>query len=233
MATTRKKLVVSLSVLGAVSAVATATWSYLRDRSWREHVLSMCSSCLQSSRYQRDPPGGSPRRPCGPGWYRPQESSVRRKPEIPPRLPWAVPVVAIYLWVFWRYLQGAGPPASSAQFRTSNLRARALPMRLWGWSLLAGTLGIIALVIALQLLNQLSPCLSSRSLSCGPFRRSQQLACYWPRRQSLASWKKQPFAATCRDPSSVSTDCSWPFSSLEPCSQSCIWISRPSCGLTT
>ena len=26
-------------------------------------------------------------------------------------VPWAVPVVAIYLWGFWRYLGGAGPPA--------------------------------------------------------------------------------------------------------------------------
>jgi hypothetical protein len=25
-------------------------------------------------------------------------------------VPWAVPVIAAYLWLFWRYLNGAGPP---------------------------------------------------------------------------------------------------------------------------
>jgi len=52
-----------------------------------------------------------------------------------PELPWAIPLVAAYLWVFWRYLRGAGPPASSAQFRRAQLRATALPMRLWAWGL--------------------------------------------------------------------------------------------------
>ena len=71
-----------------------------------------------------------------------------------PELPWAVPLVAVYLWIFWRYLQGAGPPASSAPFRHTSLRAHALPIRVWAWSLLAGTIGIIVLVVALKLLNQ-------------------------------------------------------------------------------
>jgi membrane protease YdiL (CAAX protease family) len=72
-----------------------------------------------------------------------------------PELPWAVPFVAVYLWIFWRYLQGAGPPASSAQFRRTSLRAQALPIRVWAWALLAGAMGIVALVIALTLLNQM------------------------------------------------------------------------------
>ena len=72
-----------------------------------------------------------------------------------PELPWAIPVVAVYFWIFWRYLHGAGPPASSAQFRRNNLRATALPVRLWAWALFAGTVGITALVVALQLLNQI------------------------------------------------------------------------------
>ncbi len=71
-----------------------------------------------------------------------------------PELPWAVPVVAVYLWLFWRYLQGAGPPASNAQFRRASLRAKALPLHVWAWALLAGTLGIVALVVGLQLLNR-------------------------------------------------------------------------------
>ena len=26
-------------------------------------------------------------------------------------VPWAVPLVAVYVWYFWRYLNGEGPPA--------------------------------------------------------------------------------------------------------------------------
>jgi len=72
-----------------------------------------------------------------------------------PELPWAIPVAAVYFWLFWRYLHGAGPPASSAQFRRNNLRATALTIRVWAWALFAGTLGITALVVALHLLNHI------------------------------------------------------------------------------
>lgn len=69
--------------------------------------------------------------------------------------PWAVPVVALYLFFFWRYLDGAGPPASTSQQRRSLLRAKRLSLRVWIWSLLAGVLGIVALVLLLHLLNRL------------------------------------------------------------------------------
>ena len=39
-------------------------------------------------------------------------------------VPWAVPLTALYLWYFWRYLNGAGAPASSAHERRASLRAR-------------------------------------------------------------------------------------------------------------
>ena len=70
-------------------------------------------------------------------------------------VPWAVPVVALYLWVFWRYLNGDGPPASTSNERRTSLRARRIPARLWGWALLAGGLGIVALVFALRVANRL------------------------------------------------------------------------------
>jgi len=72
-----------------------------------------------------------------------------------PEWPWAVPVVGIYLWFFWRYLRGDGPPASTSRFRHDALRANSVPARLWAWALLAGALGIVALVVALHLMNQL------------------------------------------------------------------------------
>lgn len=70
-------------------------------------------------------------------------------------VPWAVPVVAVYLFVFWKYLQGFGPPASTAQERRENLRAFRVSGRVWAWSLTAGTLGIVALVLGLRLANRL------------------------------------------------------------------------------
>jgi membrane protease YdiL (CAAX protease family) len=72
-----------------------------------------------------------------------------------PAVPWAVPLTAVYLWFFWRYLKGEGPPASTAEERRAGLRATRIPGALWAWSLLAGGLGIVALVLALRVANQL------------------------------------------------------------------------------
>jgi membrane protease YdiL (CAAX protease family) len=72
-----------------------------------------------------------------------------------PELPWAVPLAALYIAAFWGYLAGFGPPASTSALRRASLRARALPPRLWAWSLLAGGLGIVALVLLLRVANRL------------------------------------------------------------------------------
>jgi membrane protease YdiL (CAAX protease family) len=72
-----------------------------------------------------------------------------------PAIPWAIPLTAVYLWFFWQYLDGAGPPATTADERRESLRARRLTGSAWSWSLLAGGLGIVALVVALQLVNRL------------------------------------------------------------------------------
>jgi membrane protease YdiL (CAAX protease family) len=69
-------------------------------------------------------------------------------------VPWAVPVTALYLWFFWRYLNGAGPPESTAEERRTSLRAHPVPGRMWAWALLAGGLGIVALVLALRVANR-------------------------------------------------------------------------------
>ncbi|HEX7051207.1 MAG TPA: CPBP family intramembrane glutamic endopeptidase [Longimicrobiales bacterium] len=70
-------------------------------------------------------------------------------------VPWAVPLVAVYLWFFWRYLNGAGPPDATAAERRTSLRATRIPGHVWAWALLAGGLGIIALVLALRVANRL------------------------------------------------------------------------------
>lgn len=70
-------------------------------------------------------------------------------------IPWAVPMTALYLWFFWRWLDGAGPPASTSASRRTGLRAARIPGRVWTWALLAGGLGIVALVLALRVANRL------------------------------------------------------------------------------
>jgi len=72
-----------------------------------------------------------------------------------PRVPWAVPAVAVYLWGLWRYLSGDGPPPETSGSRKAGLRANVLPGRVWAWALSAGGLGIIALVLGLRLANRL------------------------------------------------------------------------------
>ncbi|MBZ5607306.1 MAG: CPBP family intramembrane metalloprotease [Acidobacteriia bacterium] len=62
-----------------------------------------------------------------------------------PRIPWAVIPMAFYLWGMWRYLGGKGWPRSTSQARRTYLRARPVTARTFGWSLLAGALGVAAL----------------------------------------------------------------------------------------
>jgi len=72
-----------------------------------------------------------------------------------PSLPWAVPVVAVYLWMFWRYLSGDGPPLKTRPWRRSSLRANPMSARAWTLALSAGGLGIVALVLGLWLANRM------------------------------------------------------------------------------
>jgi len=72
-----------------------------------------------------------------------------------PEVPWAVPVIAVYLWCFWRYLNGDGPPDHTRATRRRSLRANRVSGRVWAWSLLAGGFGIVALVLALRVANRL------------------------------------------------------------------------------
>lgn len=61
-------------------------------------------------------------------------------------VPWGVAVMVIYLWGYWRYLNGAGWPRSTAAARHTNLRAQGLAARLWVLALAAGLLAIASAV---------------------------------------------------------------------------------------
>lgn len=69
--------------------------------------------------------------------------------------PWIAPIIAVYLVFYWLYLRGAGPPESTSERRRAGLRANPLPLKVWVWSLIAGALGIVALVLALRVANRL------------------------------------------------------------------------------
>ena len=72
-----------------------------------------------------------------------------------PHVPWSVLPLAVYLWLFWRYLGGWGPPSETSDKRRASLRATSLTLRVWIWALLAGAMGLVTLVLALRLANRM------------------------------------------------------------------------------
>jgi membrane protease YdiL (CAAX protease family) len=62
-----------------------------------------------------------------------------------PQMPWAVAVMAAFLWLMWQYLSGKWWPRSTSAMRHRHLRARLVSRRTFAWALLAGVLSIFAL----------------------------------------------------------------------------------------
>lgn len=58
-----------------------------------------------------------------------------------PYVPWSVPVTAVWLVLFARYLNGWGWPRRTAAARRRDFRARRLPGPVWRWALLTGAAG--------------------------------------------------------------------------------------------
>lgn len=81
-----------------------------------------------------------------------------------PGVPWAVPVTALHLWLFWRYVRGAGWPRSTANTRRSSCRANSLPQDVWGMALFAGALGLVAVLLLQRVMSRLAPLPSQQDL---------------------------------------------------------------------
>jgi len=62
-------------------------------------------------------------------------------------VPWAVPPTALYLWFFWRYVRGAGWPRSTAEVRRVLCRANPVSDDAWGMAIVAGLLGLVAVLL--------------------------------------------------------------------------------------
>ena len=62
-----------------------------------------------------------------------------------PVIPWASPIMALYLWLMWQYLNGKWWPRSTQVARHRLLRARPVSGQVFAWSLVVGVLAIVAL----------------------------------------------------------------------------------------
>jgi membrane protease YdiL (CAAX protease family) len=62
-----------------------------------------------------------------------------------PAIPWAVPAMALILWLLWQYLGGRWWPRSTSESRRTYLRANWVQFPVFVWAFLAGVLSIIAL----------------------------------------------------------------------------------------
>src|SRR5262245_7201669 len=72
-----------------------------------------------------------------------------------PTVPWAVPPTLVYLWLFWRYVQGGGWPGSTSDARRTSCRANPLSEEVWGAALFAGVIGLVALMLFLTVVNRM------------------------------------------------------------------------------
>ena len=69
-----------------------------------------------------------------------------------PAVPWAIAPMALYLWLYWRYIGGHLGAAESAGFRRTSLRANSLTARVWVMAILTGLIGFATLVALLLLM---------------------------------------------------------------------------------
>lgn len=61
-----------------------------------------------------------------------------------PSIPLFLPATALWLWLYWRLLAGAGGPRDSREWRARELRAQSLSPGAWLWALVCGGLGVTA-----------------------------------------------------------------------------------------
>ena len=70
-------------------------------------------------------------------------------------VPWAVPPTALYLWLFWRYVRGAGWPRSTSEARRALARANPVRDEMWGMAIFAGLLGIVVVLLLQTVMSRL------------------------------------------------------------------------------
>jgi membrane protease YdiL (CAAX protease family) len=70
-------------------------------------------------------------------------------------VPWAVVVMAIYLWFLWRWLRGDGWPSTTSASRRQSLRANTVEPDAFGLAIFAALIGFAALMPFAMLLGRL------------------------------------------------------------------------------
>jgi membrane protease YdiL (CAAX protease family) len=80
---------------------------------------------------------------------------VKANLEFFPNVPWSLIPAALFLWIFWRYLRGEWWPASTSETRKRNLRANPLSGDVWGSAILAGIVGLAALLLFMRVMNRM------------------------------------------------------------------------------
>lgn len=66
--------------------------------------------------------------------------------KLSPAVPWFLPATGLWLWFFWRYLDGRGWPARTSEERRAALRARKPSPAVLRWAMTAGGLGMVAVM---------------------------------------------------------------------------------------
>ncbi|HEX8726061.1 MAG TPA: CPBP family intramembrane glutamic endopeptidase [Gemmatimonadaceae bacterium] len=71
-----------------------------------------------------------------------------------PSVPWGPAVMAVYLWLYWRYATGRGWPASTSVARRDHARVRPVDGSVWPLALVAGIVGLWCSVSLLRLIGR-------------------------------------------------------------------------------
>lgn len=74
-----------------------------------------------------------------------------------PDIPWSVPLLALWMWVFWKYASGHWWPRATSDARRELLRANPLPSRVWLWALIAGYLAMASSYALHWVVGRLTP----------------------------------------------------------------------------
>jgi membrane protease YdiL (CAAX protease family) len=72
-----------------------------------------------------------------------------------PSIPWAIVPMAIYLWLYWRYISGRIGSLGTAATRRANLRAHPLRGDMWALAIFTGLVGLGAVLALATLMARL------------------------------------------------------------------------------